>query len=84
MLGFYERMAIEDRINACSATNDDAARLLRHMREQDRHIDKLASTLADSSVIMSGMGITLAEAARNAEHVASNMARLRSLEQITD
>ena len=84
MLGFYERMAIEDRITAGTATNDDAARLLRHMREQDRHIDKLTSTLADSSVIMIGMGITLTEAARNAEHVANNMARLRSLEQITD
>jgi len=84
MLGFYERMAIEDRINACSASNDDAARLLRHMREQDRHIDKLASTLADSSVIMRGMGITLAEAARNAEHVANSMARLRNAEQSTD
>lgn len=84
MLGFYERMAIEDRITAGTATNDDASRLLRHMREQDRHIDKLTSTLADSSVIMRGMGITLAEAARNAEHVAINMARLRNAEQSTD
>ena len=84
MLGFYERMAIEDRINACSATNDDASRLLRHMRDQDRHIDKLTSTLADTATIMSGMGITMAETARNAEHVASNMARLRNAEQSTD
>ena len=84
MLGFYERMAIEDRITAGTATNDDAARLLRHVREQDRHIDKLASILVDSSVIMRGMGITLAEASRNAEHVASNMARLRNAEQSTD
>ena len=84
MLGFYERMAIEDRINACSATNDDAARLLRHVREQDRHIDRLVSTLADTATIMSGMGITMAETARNAEHVASNMARLRNAEQSTD
>jgi len=84
MLGFYERMAIEDRITAGTATNDDAARLLRHMREQDRHIDKLTSTLADISVIMRGMGITMAETARNAEHVASNIARLRNAEQSTD
>ena len=84
MLGFYERMAIEDRITAGTATNDDASRLLRHMREQDRHIDKLTSTLADTATIMSGMGITMAETARNTEHVASNMARLRNAEQSTD
>jgi len=84
MLGFYDRMAIEDRITAGTATNDDASRLLRHINEQNKHIDKLTSTLADSSVIMRGMGITMAETAHNAEHVASNMARLRSLEQITD
>ena len=83
MLGFYERMAIEDRITG-TATNDDASRLLRHMRDQDRHIDKLTSTLADTATIMSGMGITMAETARNAEHVASNMARLRNAEQSTD
>ena len=84
MLGFYERMAIEDRINACSASNDDAARLLRHINEQNKHIGKLTITLADTATLMSGMGITMAETARNAEHVASNIARLRNAEQSTD
>ena len=84
MLGFYERMAIEDRITAGTATNDDASRLLRHINEQNKHIGKLTITLADTATLMSGMGITMAETARNAEHVASNIARLRNAEQSTD
>jgi len=84
MLGFYDRMAIEDRITAGTATNDDASRLLRHINEQNKHIGKLTITLADTATLMSGMGITMAETARNAEHVASNIARLRNAEQSTD
>jgi len=84
MLGFFERMAIEDRVKAGTATNDDAARLLYYVAEQRQRIGDLQGALLNATVQMRAVRTTLAPAEIAADRVLEDLAITFRAETSTD